>query len=436
MHLYPHQDIGVQWLLNNPRGGLFDEPGLGKTAQVIVAADYLGAKRLLVAAPSAVTHNWKREIGLWSPQRNVQILVTGRDIVDPRATAVIVPHGLVFRPGIKEQLRGFDASALDESHLFRSPGAKRTQAWFLGRDAACRRSPVSWPLTGTPTPNDPSEWWAMLAGLAPHRLRRSQADSQLLTYGEFRRRFCLLRPSGYGRGDKVIGAQNVAELRDRLAGFYLRRLEREVLSLPPMRFGTVTLTASPETWPAELRGLDAEMQGRSPEELLDDAKRSKEYSTWRRLCGVAKAPTAAMMLDEELNATDGKLVVFCAHTEVVDIMYGSLLGHGALRLTGSTPASERQALVDRFQTDPSVRVFVAQIVAGGVGVTLTAANRVVFVEQSFVPGDNAQAAKRCHRIGQKQSVLVRFFSLAGSVDEHTTEALARKTEMIHATLVA
>lgn len=434
MQLYPHQEIGVQWLLSNPRGGLFDEQGLGKTAQALAAADYLGVQRLLVVAPTSVTHNWKRESRQWSARRSVQIIETGRDRIDRNAGAVIVPHGLVFRPGIATQLDGFDLSVLDEAHMFRSPGAKRTRAFFLGRAAICRRSPRCWLLTGTPIPNDPSEWWAMLAGLAPQRLRKSKIDPALFTYGEFRRRFCVLRPSQYGRGDKVIGAQNVEELRARLAGFYLRRLKSQELQLPPIRFGTVTLTAEPATWPEKLRGMDAALRGRSPEEMLDDAKRSEQYSTWRRLCGVAKAPVAAAMLDEELSNSDGKMVVFCAHTEVVDVLHGALAGHGVLRLTGATPAEERQRLVERFQTDPSVRVFVAQIVAGGVGITLTAASDVVFVEQSFVPGDNAQAADRCHRIGQKQSVLVRFLSLAGSVDEHVTEALARKTEMIHATL--
>lgn len=419
MDLYPHQEAGVAWLLRHPRGGLFDEQGLGKTAQVIVAADLAGANRVLVVAPTVVAHNWSREFGLWSPSRRVQVLGASADGIDSQTNVLVVPHSLVYRKAVRDRLVGYDTSILDEAHQLRTPSAQRTDAFFLGADAICRRTERCWALTGTPQPNNPGEMWAMLAGMASWRLRHG---GRLLSYRQFRERFCVLVPSGYGRGERVVGAKNVEELRQRLDGFYLRRRETEVLTLPPMRFGTVALTADCEAWPHELTRL-----GATADDILAAAQRDKAFSTWRRLCGVAKAPAAADLLASDLASGSHKMVVFCVHLEVVDTLARRL---GALRLTGSTPAAERQRIVDQFQRSPTARVLIAQLQSGGVGITLTAACDVVFVEQSFVPGDNAQAAKRCHRIGQTKPVLVRFLSLAGSVDELLVDILARKTAMI------
>jgi SNF2 family DNA or RNA helicase len=90
----------------------------------------------------------------------------------------------------------------------------------------------------------------------------------------------------------------------------------------------------------------------------------------------------------------------------------------------------RQTAIDQFQANPKVRVFIGQLQACSTAITLHAANQVVFVEQSWTPSDNAQAAKRCHRIGQKNPVFVRMLGLAKSVDEAVAKVLARKSQMI------
>ena len=432
MILYPHQETGVQWLLSHPRAGLFDDQGLGKTAQVIVAADRLQVDhgvaqprhRMLVIAPSVVVYNWASEMHRWSPQRRVQVVTTGRTEIDSKATAVIVPHALLLKPAIVSQLRGFEVTVLDEAHFLRNPNAKRTRAFFLGADAVCRRSPHCWALTGTPMPNNPTELWPMLAGLSPGRLR-DEATGKLMTYARFRDRFCVTVPSGYGNGLKVIGVQNAPDLRKRLQGFSLRRMKTDVLkSLPPIRFGTVVVDAD------DAAGLDEQKyRGLSGEALLEELKRGEAFSTWRRLCGLAKVPAAAELLRNDLEGGMRKVVVFAHHIEVIARLSELLAEFGVVSITGTTPPRVRSVAVTMFQNDPTIRVCLAQIVAGGVGVTLTAASDVVFVEQSFVPGENAQAADRCHRIGQTEPVLARFLALVGSVDEVLVDILLRKTEM-------
>jgi SWI/SNF-related matrix-associated actin-dependent regulator 1 of chromatin subfamily A len=125
-------------------------------------------------------------------------------------------------------------------------------------------------------------------------------------------------------------------------------------------------------------------------------------------------------------------VLFAHHREVIEGLQAGLSGH--VSITGQTPASSRGFIVDTFQNDPHARVFIGQIQAAGTGITLTAASDVLFVESSWVPAENQQAAMRIHRIGQKNACLIRFATLAGSIDEQIQKAVARKTADITALL--
>jgi SWI/SNF-related matrix-associated actin-dependent regulator 1 of chromatin subfamily A len=121
-----------------------------------------------------------------------------------------------------------------------------------------------------------------------------------------------------------------------------------------------------------------------------------------------------------------KVVVFAYHKDVIEGLKNGLESHSPVTISGDTASSKRQEVVDRFQTDPKTRVFIGQITAAGTGITLTAASTVVFVETSWVPGEIAQAEDRCHRIGQKDSVLVQFLVFAGTLEEHQLRAVVDK----------
>ena len=154
-------------------------------------------------------------------------------------------------------------------------------------------------------------------------------------------------------------------------------------------------------------------------------------ATLRRVTGLAKAGVAARMLREELESDAyQKIVVFVQHLDVGKTLVGELSAYGTVFLNGSTTPTMKQKMIDDFQRDPDVRVFVGQLQACSTAITLHAANQVLFVEQSWTPSDNAQAAKRCHRIGQTRPVFVRMLGLAKSIDEAVARVLARKTQAI------
>jgi SNF2 family DNA or RNA helicase len=430
--LYQHQQTAAAWLAGEPRAALFDEQGLGKTVTAIVAADRAKARTLLVVAPSVVVWNWAREIERWSPWRNVQVLEAGSDTIDEAADAVIVTHGLILSERIREQLlaRWWGAIVLDEAHFFRTPSAKRTQVFYgcwgvEGFPSLVSRGAFVWCLTGTPTPNNVAELWTMLWGLWP----------EVVPYGyeAFVQRFCKTVWSKYG--DRIVGNKNVEELRKLLEGRTLRRKKTDVLDLPPVRHEVVTLTAPVSL--TELRALEKALGPALREALAAEPNRGLEllrdeaFGRWRRLCGLAKAEACAELLAMEL--VDGglpKVVVFAHHKDVVELLAERLQDFGVVTITGANSPEERQAAVQAFQNGTETRVAICNLVAGGTGTTLTAAADVVFVEMSFVPGENAQAADRVHRIGQTNPCRVRFLALAGTVDEPLVAVLRNKTRMI------
>ena len=164
-------------------------------------------------------------------------------------------------------------------------------------------------------------------------------------------------------------------------------------------------------------------------------RQTSAMAKFRRLCGLAKiAPIVELLKSElEFGALD-KVVVFAHHIDVVRGIAQGLSEFDPLMITGATPPPERTLRVNLFQNDPHKRVMVCNIVAGGTGITLTASSDVVFAEMSYVPGENAQAADRCHRIGQDARVRVRCVALAHTVDEDVVEILKTKTRMIREVL--
>jgi SWI/SNF-related matrix-associated actin-dependent regulator 1 of chromatin subfamily A len=433
VNLYPHQLSGIEWLYPRSRAGLIDEQGLGKTITAIVAAQKAGVRSMLVVCPTVVAWNWQREIQRWAPEWTTEVCVgfaaLGKAFLRcPVPDVVIVTHTGIIDQGAFKLIgnRAWDLVVLDEAHVFRNESAQRTRA-FYGRGGIASHSKRVWILTGTPMPNNVSELWTHLRALWPERC----------PYGfeEFRQKFCELEWDFHRDDWKVIGNKNLPELKTLMQGLFLRRLKKDHLSLPPIRFETVVLPPPrmPEGNLTLLRRIDGMARKALTEHGLEAAievlKQNEEFARYRRLCGLAKVEPAAELLTEELIAGE-KLVVAAHHLEVLEGLREALERFHPVMFTGAISATQRQANVDTFQTDPRCQLALCQIQAGGVGITLTAANEVVMIEQSFVPGENAQLVDRIHRIGQHKQVRARFLSLAGSVDELLCEALARKTMMV------
>lgn len=448
---FPYQQDGAAFLARMPHALLADEMGLGKSAQVILAADIVGAMNILIACPAAVRINWSREFTRFSPlDRPCTVIETGRD--RPRAGVNIVSYDLLAaNEDLRRTLKAmrWDVLVVDEAHYLKERSAKRTRAIYghAQYPGLMHSAARCWRLTGTPMPNDASELYTHL----------KSAGIERRAYWDFVFDFCDGFDSDYGF--KITGVKNVPKLRALLGQFMLRRKKDDVMKdLPEISFSEMTVPRSKvelDPWffenyhaigvPAflkELEGIDAalkhglEAQQRGHHHNAGDAVEllkayAKSTATLRRYIGLAKLPAILDIIEEELaSGAVKKIVLFAMHQQVIEQTRFRFRKYGAVTLFGGTPAAKRQDHIDRFQKDPRCRVFVGQIVAAGTGITLTAAHEVAFLESSWVPADNAQAAMRVHRVGQTKPVRVRFFTCAGSVDEQVMRVVVTKTRQI------
>lgn len=420
-HLYPYQEVGAEFLSRQKTALLADSMGIGKTAQAIVAARKVGAKEILVVCPASVVENWKREFAMWWP--------TSAGGSDNRNVVAISYDKAARNPdGLR---RKWSVVILDEAHYLKNPKAKRTKAILGDRmtrnGGVVERADYVWCLTGTPAPNNPTEIWPMLHALSPGLISR---DHKPLNFYQFMRRYCVVKNNGFG--DQIVRGKNLEELKERMAPFVLRRRKEEVLTdLPELRFGELSLSSDAAR--KALDAIDHDDVARIKRALEGGAealsKLSTEMATVRRLTALAKAPLVAEWVKEWLDGSEEKIVLFGQHREALATLGDALSAYNPVCIDGSVPSTARQRAVEMFQS-PSmdVRVFLGQIQAAGTGITLTAASDLIFLEQSWTPADNAQAAMRIHRIGQKRGCLVRTAMLPGSIDEAVQRVLARKTE--------
>lgn len=422
MRLYPYQLDGANFLASRRRAMLADEPGLGKTAQAIHAANLVGADPVLVVHPASVRSSWLRDIATFGAGQRF----------------VLQSYDKAARDW--QQYEGpWGAIILDEAHRLKSPSAKRTAAIY-GLGGFRGLLPLAghvWALTGTPAPNNPAELHTHMASLFPESLRMASNPARTYDRDGFMHRYCILRDTTFGL--RVVGSKNLDDLRDRLKPHLIRRLKKDVLTdLPEIRHEPLLFDA-PEAL-AALKEIPGDEVATIREVLKDGdaaalSSMTAEMTSLRRITALAKAPIVAEWVREFLADTDRKIVIFAHHREAVDVLLKQLrhISGKDVRIpmiTGGTTPAHRAQAIERFQNDPKHRVFIGQIQAAGEGITLTAASDLIFLEQSWVPSENAQAAMRIHRIGQKRGCMARYATLAGSVDEAVQRVLARKTEML------
>lgn len=442
--LYRHQIEGIEWLRGPGRAKfLWDDQGLGKTVQVLVAlAKDPSVLPHLVLCPAAVAVNWANEARKWAPNLKVAVLLKYKDKIPDDADLVVATYTVIrnAKTFLSIISRSWGTLVCDEAHYLKTPGTERTKQ-VLGKPGYSgtyerieRHCARCWMLTGTPMPNNPTELYTVVRALAPDALALGHGGAPM-TYRHFVDRFCVTEWVPFGNGVSIIGAKNQAELRSRLAPWVLRRKKSEVLDLPPIRWATVPASVDLAA-NEELAALEAEIRARVGDIEDEDAFLAAmlsdvAYPVWRRLCAVAKVgATADILKDELLNTPAKKIVIMAHHTEALEKLQQEFSAFRPVMITGSTSPSARASLVAEFQTNPKTRVFLGQILAAGVGITLTSAADLVFLELSYTPGNNAQAADRVYRIGQDKSVLIRVMHAAGTCDDRVSEILTRKTEMI------
>lgn len=459
----PYQRGGIAYALKRKSTLIGDDMGLGKTIQAlgVVNADK-SLINVLVICPASLKINWMREAEKWLvTPRKAQVLKKSNDKVDPEAQLVIVNYELLKNDVQKRLLeRTWDCIISDESHLLKNAKAQRTRAVFGAKKTKALPAKPGLVsqltpngklllLTGTPIMNRPMEMFSLLNALDPTTWPNAFS---------FGRRYCNGQQKHIGGGRYVWdfgGASHLEELQQRLrANLLVRRMKSEVLKeLPPKRRQVLPVDANGGSKWVERENLAWEeyqsmMDGlQAAKDLAEvSAKEEKEkyaaqvaklqgalapmfgeMALVRKEVALSKVPKVVEIVENALEGSE-KVILFAHHHEVLDALYEAFKDKAAA-LDGRTSQAARQAAVDTFQDNPACRVFVGGIKAAGVGLTLTAANTVVFAELDWVPGNVTQAEDRAHRIGQHKSVNIIHVVVDGSLDSRLARALVAKQEV-------
>jgi SWI/SNF-related matrix-associated actin-dependent regulator 1 of chromatin subfamily A len=427
--LFPHQIEGVAFLLGRRRAILADDMGLGKSRQAIVALKHLNTTGpFLVVCPASVKRNWAREIAIAAPGASTHVIERSTQLPSEHEW-VIVNYDVLDKHIATLGGNGWAGLVFDEAHYLKNHRSTRSR---LARQLADRAKahagaqPAVYLLTGTPLTNRPRDLFVLLQ-LVGHPLGRS--------FLSFAKRYCAAERNDYGW--ETRGASNIEELTVQLHGVMLRRSKDEVLSLPPKIRTWLPVEVPKGTGVRDMRKVIELLVGE--DDLAPGSSIDKNRLRGRLLHAVTRArqALATAKVKSTIDLVNGavdqgeKVIVFSCFEEPVQQIVEAFRGSAVL-LTGETPAEKRQTMVDRFQEDERIRVFVANIIAGGIGNNLTAATQVVFNDLDWVPANHWQAEDRAYRIGQSRTVNVTYMVAADTIDDFVQSVLARKAGLVSA----
>ena len=426
LELFPFQYVGVRFAeLATGRCIIGDDMGIGKTIQALAyAALHPECWPVLVVAPASVKYNWANEIQKWLKDADYQVIHKGSTPVGDHDFTVI-NYDLVSKKQEQLLARNYNLVIFDESHYLKNEKAKRTVCCMEIADEAdsvlC--------LSGTPITNRPKEFFTTLEMIRPSEWKGKRWD--------FLKRYCDAHRNEWGYWD-TDGASNVEELHGECRDFMIRRLKKEVMAELPdklRQFHTVqptdaemkTYNECKNTWVetyASLRARNSVPAGFLLNMLTD----------LRKKCGEIKIASAVEWVMNYLAHNDKPLVMFTHHLDIMDGIVSQLKellpAQNIETIHGGVDAQKRTDTIAKFQAG-ELEVLVCSTTAVKEGVTLTAADTVVFVEREWVPAYEEQAEDRVNRIGQdNDTVWAVYLTVDNTIDIKFKNLIESKREVI------
>lgn len=438
--LRPYQREGAQWLamraVHNQGGLLADEMGLGKTLQALALIETLPGLTLVVC-PSSLVWNWCKEAARFCPSLGVIALEgANREQAWKQRGDVrvfITSYALLRRDIERYQTVHFSTVILDEAQHIKNPDSQNAKA------ATTLQASSRFILTGTPLENSLRDLWSLFQFLLPNYLG---------TRKDFQERY---------ENPILNGAQGETwnRLLRRIRPFLLRRKKEEILQdLPPKIEQVLEIELSAEQkrlydqlQEAARRQIDLLREKNQPAarmKALTALLRLRQCCCDPRLLGAPASAESAnsgklgALLELVSEAIDGthRILIFSQFTSMLDLIESAFNDNGIqfCRLDGST--KNRGEVVERFQSDATIPVFLISLKAGGVGLNLTAADTVIHYDPWWNPSVEAQATDRAHRFGQERVVTSIKLIARNTVEERVLRLQERKRELFHATLDA
>jgi SNF2 family DNA or RNA helicase len=445
--LMPHQGQLVAAAAAGHRTFLLaDEPGLGKTAQALLAAEAANAYPLLVVVPNVVKTNWAREAGRWTPHRPATVVQGNGDTVDGFADIVVVNYEVLDRHVGWLGDFGFRGMVVDEAHFIKNKTSQRSQHVLELSERIRFRTvrPLLMALTGTPLINDIDDFraiWQFLGWIDDSKplgeLMDALEDTGLTPAdpGFYPAARKAVIDQGIVRRRKIdvaadIPARRIADLPvelDGAAGRSIRAAERDLARRLVKRYESALAARESATVVEE---IDTELVRRVARWELKDANEATSGDnvfTMMRRIGSAKAGLAADYA-AQLARSAGKVVFFAKHVDVMDAAEETFerLGVPFSSIRGDQTPGVRQKNIDAFVNDPEVAVAVCSLTAAGVGINLQVASNIVLAELSWTDAEQTQAIDRSHRIGQTEPVTAWRIIAAQTIDARIAELIDSK----------
>jgi SWI/SNF-related matrix-associated actin-dependent regulator 1 of chromatin subfamily A len=402
--------------------------GLGKTYQSIVAALESGVERILIICPSSLKINWKREVenfcdevsiikgNYWNPNK---FTIINYDILKNFHT--IKERGKDYEDWeLRRELVEFNPELiiLDEAHFVKNH--KSIRGKIIKDIVKSFKSARVWLLTGTPIANRPMDYYNLL----------SIIDSPVANnWVHYAKTYC--EGMRFKKGGKFVwvtkGASNLDELSTKTKRTILRRKKEEVLDLPeklitPVYLELENVNGYKNVWNDYLNKRKLEGKKGNP------AKDLVEMTLLRTFIAMETVPYTIEKTEEALELNK-KVIIFCNFNDEMDAFINHF-GNKAVCVRGGMSDKQKQLSVDRFQEDDNCMVFIGQIKAAGVGLTLTKAEIVIMNSLDWVPGNHEQAEDRAYRIGQKETVNIYYMLIDETIDTLIWDILNEKRKII------
>lgn len=457
---FNHQIDGVRFGLNKKRFLLGDDQGLGKTKQII---DFVGClektatinKVLIICGVNSLKYNWQSEIGIHSDEKGWVLgtrfrKTTGKayegstkdkladlenlpdsrylitNIETLRAGAEKISKSKYYFP-VAEKLaelckKGIiSVIAFDECHKSKDPTSLQSRAMSL------LSAPYMAAMSGTPLMNNPLDLYFPLSWLGYEKH----------SFYQFKQHYCTL--GGWG-GSQVVGYKNLEEIRALMDEVMLRRLKTEVLDLPEKirKIEYVDMTAKQaQIYKEVYMGVMNELQKiKFSNNPLSMMIRLRQATGWTGILSQTVQESAKMdrmvELIEEISASGQKAIVFSNWESMAEVAKEKLKAYNPAYITGNTKADDRMNEVTRFQNDKNCKVIIGTIGAMGTGLTLTAAQNVIFLDSPWNMALKAQAEDRAHRIGTQGTVNVITLVCKNTIDERIEELVEKKGQIADA----
>lgn len=457
---FAHQIDGVRFGLNKKKFLLCDDQGLGKTKQII---DFVGClektdtinKVLIVCGVNSLKYNWQSEISIHSDEKGWVLgtrfrKTTGKayegstkdkldDLDNLPDCRYIITNIETLRAGaekitkskyhfpIAEKLQELckngtiSVIAFDECHKSKDPTSLQSRAMLLL--SASYMSAMS----GTPLMNNPLDLYFPIhwLGYEQHSLY------------QFKQHYCKF--GGWG-GSQVVGYKNLEEIRALMEKIMIRRLKSEVLDLPEKirKIEYVDMTPKQNQIYKEVyNGVMSDLQKiKFSNNPLSMMIRLRQATGWTGILSDKVQESAKMErmieLVQEIVESGQKAIIFSNWESMTEVAREKLKSYNPAYITGATKADERMKEVDRFQTDDKCRVIIGTIGAMGTGLTLTAAQNVIFLDSPWNMALKAQAEDRAHRIGTKGTVNIITLVCKNTIDERIEELVEKKGQIADA----